>query len=179
LQIFTVICEAFDPADIGVLFASHQAPDIISSPLYGFAGSQAPVARARRRYGNRHALPATRRGLSGRGRRAFHQLVCGVASGFRVDMKQRNGDFALFPRAVSLPLISECWFPSSSLGIRCGKLEPGNQSKEFLRKLPTAGVQAPKVGALGEACTPVAISRLQYITMNISLHLLSAAAWER
>jgi len=45
--------------------------------------------------------------------RAFHQLVFGVASGFRVDMKQRNGDFTLFPRATSLPLISECWFPSS------------------------------------------------------------------
>ncbi|MDI1276170.1 MBL fold metallo-hydrolase [Methylobacter sp.] len=29
--VFSAICEVFDPADIGVLFASHQDPDIISS----------------------------------------------------------------------------------------------------------------------------------------------------
>lgn len=29
--VFTAICEAFDPAKIGALFASHQDPDIISS----------------------------------------------------------------------------------------------------------------------------------------------------
>lgn len=29
--VFSAICETFDPADIGVLFASHQDPDIISS----------------------------------------------------------------------------------------------------------------------------------------------------
>jgi flavorubredoxin len=29
--VFSAICEAFDPADISVLFASHQDPDIISS----------------------------------------------------------------------------------------------------------------------------------------------------
>ncbi len=29
--VFTAICETFDPAKIGVLFASHQDPDIISS----------------------------------------------------------------------------------------------------------------------------------------------------
>jgi flavorubredoxin len=29
--VFAAICEAYDPADIGVLFASHQDPDIISS----------------------------------------------------------------------------------------------------------------------------------------------------
>jgi flavorubredoxin len=30
-MVFAAICEAFDPANIGVLFASHQDPDIISS----------------------------------------------------------------------------------------------------------------------------------------------------
>jgi flavorubredoxin len=30
-MVFAAICEAFDPADIDVLFASHQDPDIISS----------------------------------------------------------------------------------------------------------------------------------------------------
>ncbi len=30
-MVFAAICEAFDPADIGALFASHQDPDIISS----------------------------------------------------------------------------------------------------------------------------------------------------
>ena len=29
--VFSAICEAYDPADIGALFASHQDPDIISS----------------------------------------------------------------------------------------------------------------------------------------------------
>ena len=30
-KVFAAICEAFDPAKIGALFASHQDPDIISS----------------------------------------------------------------------------------------------------------------------------------------------------
>jgi len=52
------------------------------------------------------------------------------------------------------------WFPN---------LQSGNQRKGFLRKLLIAGVQASPASA-SKACTPVAISRLQYVTMDIGLH---------